>query len=142
MAMNPASIWWVACGLLVAVELATGTFYLLMLALACAAAALSALLGMGSAVQMMTAAVVGGIAVATLRRVRNSRPGRLPAKSNPDVNMDIGQSVLVKHWAADGSTQVQYRGALWQARYQGNGTPPAGHYFIRAVEGSCLMLDV
>jgi membrane protein implicated in regulation of membrane protease activity len=64
MAMNLASVWWVACGLLVAVELATGTFYLLMLALACAAAAVSAHLGSSLAVQMMTAALIGGIAVA------------------------------------------------------------------------------
>ena len=141
MVMNPANIWWIACGLLVAVELATGTFYLLMLAIACAAAALSAHLGLSPPLQIMTGALVGGFAVAMLRQIRNKRPGRLPAQSNPDMNLDIGQAVHVDNWAADGSTQVQYRGALWQARYQGSGTPPAGHYFIRAIEGSCLMLD-
>ena len=37
-----ATGWWIAAGMLVAIELLTGTFYLLMLALGCVAAALAA----------------------------------------------------------------------------------------------------
>ncbi len=39
---NAWTFWWVAGGVLVAAELATGTFYLLMLALGCGAAAVAA----------------------------------------------------------------------------------------------------
>jgi membrane protein implicated in regulation of membrane protease activity len=42
MAGNLALGWWIATGLLVAGELATGTFYLLMIGIGFAAAALSA----------------------------------------------------------------------------------------------------
>ena len=42
MSWAASTVWWVVAGVLVAVELATGTFYLLMLALGAAAAALAA----------------------------------------------------------------------------------------------------
>ena len=44
MDLNPSTFWWVAAGVAVAAELATGTFYLLMFALGLAAAALAATL--------------------------------------------------------------------------------------------------
>jgi membrane protein implicated in regulation of membrane protease activity len=41
MEFNPATVWWVVAGLAVAAELATGTFYLLMLAVGLAAGAVA-----------------------------------------------------------------------------------------------------
>jgi len=141
MDMNEATFWWIAGGVLVAVELATGTFYLLMLALGCAAAAVAAHLGLGGTAQTVTAAVVGGATVVLWHRLRGQRGGEAPAASNPDVNLDIGQPVQVAQWAADGSAKVSYRGAEWRVRYLGSDAPAAGRYVIRAVEGSCLLLD-
>lgn len=139
--LNASTFWWVAAGVLVAVELATGTFYLLMLALGAAAAALAAHLGLSPTLQVLAAALVGGAAVALWHRRRQQRP-RIASGSNPDVNLDIGQTVLVEQWGADGHATVKYRGAEWRARYQGgDAAPPAGRYTIRAVEGSCLVLD-
>ncbi|MDN3920501.1 NfeD family protein [Roseateles violae] len=139
---NPATAWWIACGALVAVELATGSFYLLMLALGCAAAALAAHLGAEASAQLLAAALVGGAAVVLWHRRRGRRADVLPPTANPDVNMDVGQAVNVEHWAPDGSASVRYRGAEWRARYLGGDMPPAaGRYVIRAVEGSCLLLD-
>jgi len=140
MDMNQATAWWVTAGVLVAVELASGTFYLLMLALGAAAAALSAHLGLSLTTQLVVASLVGGAAV-TLWHRRRSSSLRRPAASNPDVNLDIGQTVQVQAWAAGGTAMVRYRGAEWQARYLGSDTPAAGRYVIRAVEGSCLLLD-
>jgi len=141
MEMTWATTWWLVCGALIAVELATGTFYLLMLALGFAAAALSAHLGLSSSLQMVVAAVVGGAAVVLWHRLRQRHPPALPASKNPDVNLDIGQAVQVEQWSADGQTQVKYRGAEWQARFAGEGSPSTGRHVIRAVEGSCLQLD-
>lgn len=141
MDINPATAWWIACGALVAVELATGTFYLLMLALGCAAGALAAHMGLAGTGQLLSAAFVGGAAVATWHGMRGKRPPGLPAAANPDVNIDIGQQVEVEHWGLDGHTSVRYRGAEWRARYVGGDTPAAGRYVIRAIEGSCLLLD-
>lgn len=142
MEMNHATIWWIVCGLLIAVELGTGTFYLLMLALGCTAGALAAHLGLGGTSQVVTAALVGGIAVVAWHLKRDRRGGQVPAQSNPDVNLDIGQKVQVELWHKDGSTQVRYRGAAWQARFQGSGTPEPGVFVIRAIEGSQLLLDI
>ncbi|MBA3625982.1 MAG: NfeD family protein, partial [Methylibium sp.] len=40
MEWSAATLWWIAAGVLIAAELATGTFYLLLLALGATAAAL------------------------------------------------------------------------------------------------------
>ena len=53
-----ATGWWIAAGMLVAIELLTGTFYLLMLALGCVAAALAAHAGGGTVLQIAVAALV------------------------------------------------------------------------------------
>jgi membrane protein implicated in regulation of membrane protease activity len=138
---STATAWWIAAGLLVAAELASGTFYLLMLAVGACAGALAAHLGLGETTQMVAAAIVGGAAVIVLNRRRSRGPKAAPAASNPDMNLDIGQSVQVDAWSADGQAQVQYRGAAWQARFIGSAPARSGRHVIRAVEGSCLLLD-
>lgn len=138
---STATVWWIAAGLLVAAELASGTFYLLMLAVGACAGALAAHLGLGETTQMVMAAIVGGTAVIALNRRRSRGLKAAPAASNPDMNLDIGQSVQVDAWSADGLAQVQYRGAAWQARFIGSAPARSGRHVIRAVEGSCLLLD-
>ena len=135
---NAPTLWWLAGGVLVAAELATGTFYLLMLALGCAAGALAAHAGLGGTAQLLVAAVVGAGATLTWHLKRRQAPTAAPAGSNPDVNLDIGQRLHVAHWAADGSARVPYRGASWAVRYAGGDTPQAGEFVIVALSGSEL----
>ncbi len=135
-----ATFWWIIAGVAVAAELATGTFYLLMIALGLAGGAVAAHLGLGLAGQLVVAALVGGGAVAVWHLRRAREPAALPASQNPDVNLDIGQRVHVGRWHDDGTAQVQYRGASWSARFQGGGRPDPGDYVIRAIEGSQLIL--
>jgi membrane protein implicated in regulation of membrane protease activity len=140
MGWSTAVWWWIAAGGLVAVELASGTFYLLMLAAGALAGALAAHAGSGFAVQLAAAAVVGGAAVAALQRKRGRGPATEPAASNRDVILDIGSRVRVEHWRSDATARVQYRGAGWNARYAGSGQPPPGEYRISAIEGTELLL--
>ncbi|MFZ5520212.1 MAG: NfeD family protein [Pseudomonadota bacterium] len=137
--MSDATLWWIAAGVLVAAEMVTGTFYLLMLALGTAAAAISAHLGLGLPLQLVVAAVAGGGAVTAWHLLRPERHAA-PASSNRDVNLDIGERVHVAAWQPDGTTRVQYRGASWAARYAGPDAPTAGDHRIQAIEGSCLVL--
>ena len=139
--MSSSTQWWIIAGLLVAAELATGTFYLLMLALGAVAAALAALVGFEFSTQIWIGATVGFVAVAVWHFKRDRRSNALPAQADPNVNMDIGQAVQVDQWQPDGSATVRYRGADWQARFAGDGAPQAGRFVIRAIEGSCLQLD-
>jgi len=135
-----STLWWVVAGLLVAIELASGTFYLLMLALGAAAGAIAAHLGAGLDVQLVAAALVGGGATAIWHFKRFRAPRSAPAEANPDVNLDIGQSVRVDAWAADGTAQVSYRGASWAVGYRGAGTPAPGEHTIVAVQGNRLLV--
>jgi membrane protein implicated in regulation of membrane protease activity len=135
---NASTGWWLAAGALVVAELASGTFYLLMIALGAAAGAVAAHLGAGISIQIVTAAIAGGAATAAwhIQRTRGRRA--VAADGNRDVNLDIGQTVHVAAWAADGSARVPYRGAAWTVRYTGPGTPAPGNHIIVAVRGSEL----
>ncbi|MBI5258596.1 MAG: NfeD family protein [Burkholderiales bacterium] len=131
--------WWLGTAALVAAELATGTFYLLMLAVGAAAAALAAHAGLGSTGQLVVGALVGSGAVA-LWHLRRGRAGGAGA-AGTNLSLDVGGSVHVASWHADGSTRVHYRGAEWDARYAGQDVPAPGEHVIQAIQGSCLLLE-
>ena len=137
---SATTLWWLAAGMLVAVELVTGTFYLLMLALGAAAAAAAAHVGASGSVQVLAAALVGGGATALWHLRRASRPRSAPAASNRDVNLDIGELVQVDAWQGDGQARVFYRGAMWSARFAGSGAPSPGEHMIVSIEGNRLGL--
>jgi membrane protein implicated in regulation of membrane protease activity len=139
--MAESTIWWLLTGTAVAVELLTGTFYLLMLAMGLAAGALAAHAGAGSTVQILTAALVGGGAVVGWHILRQRGPKELPAAANRDVNLDIGETVHVTRWNADGTTQVKYRGAQWTAVPAPGSVPVAGPHRILEVVGSRLVVE-
>ena len=136
-----ATWWWIAAGVLVAAELATGTFYLLMLALGAAAAALAAHGGLGLNAQLATAALLGGGAVIAwhLKRQRQAPAG--PVSENRDVNLDIGERIEVHDWHADGTGSAMYPGARWSVRHLGSGAPQPGWHVIRRVEGNRLHVE-
>ena len=136
---NPV-LWWLVCGVLVAAELATGTFYLLMLAFGCAAGAVAAHAGAGTSMQFVTAAVVGMAATALWHYKRARAPRSAPAESNRDVHLDVGERVSVGAWADNGQAQVNYRGSNWVATHGGEGVPQAGEHVIVAVHGNRLVL--
>lgn len=142
--LNLATWWWLAAGALVAAELATGTFYLLMLAVGAVVGALSAHAGMGFTAQVVAAAVLGGGATAGWHFKRSRDTHKTPADHDRDVNLDIGQTVQVDQWASDGTAytaRVQYRGAGWAVGYEGTGQPAPGRHTIVAVQGSQLRVE-
>jgi len=138
--MAESTIWWLLTGTAVAVELLTGTFYLLMLAIGLAAGALAAHAGAGASVQLIVTAVVGGGAVAAWHLLRPKQPD-VPAGANRDVNLDVGETVTVDAWNGDGTASVKYRGANWTVV----AAPGAGHetglHRVRQVVGSRLLVE-
>jgi membrane protein implicated in regulation of membrane protease activity len=135
--MSDTSIWWLVTGGLVAAELMSGTFYLLMLALGAAAAALAAHLGMGLNVQLVTAALIGGTAVVLWRK----KSLRREAKTPTELHLDIGETVEVVAWNASGTAQVKHRGANWTAVSASSNTPSLGTHRIQGIQGSRLVLE-
>lgn len=138
--MADSSIWWLLTGAAVAIELVTGTFYLLMFAVGLAAAAIAAHLGMSLTVQLVIAAVIGGGAVVAWHLLRGKKMMGKKAEFNSDVNMDIGQTVHVDTWQADGTANIKYRGANWTAQLKEGSSTGAGTYSVEQVIGSRLIL--
>lgn len=132
--------WWVAAGVLVAVELGIGTFYLLMLALGCVAGALAAMAGLAPTLQIAAAALVGSGATALWHFKRARSPRSAHFRSNRDVNMDIGERICIRAWDKARSSRVDYRGSVWTAQYDGPGAPGPGEHVIVAIEGNRLIV--
>ena len=135
--MNDSTVWWLVTGVLVAAELMSGTFYLLMLAIGALAAALAAHLGAGLTTQLVTAAVVGGLAVVLWRQKSLRREAQAPS----ELHLDIGETVEVQAWDAHGMAQVKHRGANWTAVCSSSTTPAPGPHRIQAIQGSRLVLE-
>lgn len=138
--MTQATLWWMAAGAAVALELATGTFYLLMIALGLVSGAVAAHAGLAGAMQIALAALVGSGATALWHRSRMRHPRSLPSRENRDVNLDIGETVQVPAWGADHTARVTYRGTQWTARLQPGCAADAGLHRVTAVEGNWLVV--
>ncbi len=134
-------VWFAAATLLVIAELASGTFYLLMVALGLAAGGLGALAGLSPAGQTLLAAAVAVVGIAVLRRSRFGRVRRGNAAADPDVNLDIGQELEVPAWDAYGRARVPYRGADWSVELAPGGTPEPGRFRIVEVRGTTLIVS-
>lgn len=136
--------WWlVLAGLVVICELMTGTFYLLMISTGMFVAAIISLLGFGTQIQILVAAVVSSGATISLHRSRFGWQGRSEVASDPNVNIDIGQQLRVDEWQEQRGgvfvARTKYRGAMWDVELR-QATGVAGMYVIDAVEGSRLIV--
>ena len=135
--MDNPTLWLIVAGVLVMAELLTGTFYLLMLSLGATAAALMAYADGTLTWQIVTAAIVGGGA-AVLWHLK--KPLNNDAQDS-NVHLDIGETVTVDAWDAQGHTQVKHRGAQWAAVCAANATPELGLHRIREMQGNRLVLE-
>lgn len=139
--MEESTIWWLMVGGAVAAELLTGTFYLLMLAVGLAAGAVAAHSGLALAPQLIAAAAVGTAGVVVCHLFRRRNPGAQPASSNRDVNLDVGESLQIEAWNADGTAQVRYRGAQWTVLLRPGNAPSPGLHRVAEVIGNRLLVD-
>ena len=135
--MTAWMLWMVLAGALVILEMFFGTFFLLMIALGMIAGAVAAWLHLGAEMQILLAALVGAAATAALRR---RRPRRQDPARDPNINLDIGQTLHVSHWH-DGTARAMYRGALWDVELAHGAAPRAGQFVIREVRGSRLIVS-
>lgn len=138
--MSEATGWLVAAGVLVVLELFSGTFYLLMIAGGLCAGALAALAGFGWAVQLMVAAALGVVGTVVLHRSRFGHSRRGNTARDPNVNIDIGQRVEVDRWH-QGHARVKYRGALWDVELGPGADAQPGVFKIVEVQGSRLIVS-
>lgn len=127
--------WFLLALVLLGLEMATGTFYLLMLSLALAVGGTAALLGLGLPAQLALAALAGVAGIIFLRRWKVGRGSDTASQS-----LDTGQAVRVLSWHADGTARVYYRGAEWDAELDANVSGHEGTFYIKEIRGSVLVL--
>ncbi|MGJ7563622.1 NfeD family protein [Variovorax sp. GB1R11] len=138
--MANSTVWWLIAGVAIVAELLSGTVYLLLLAAGFAAAAISAHLGFGTVTQLIVASVIGVGAVLAWYSIQRRRPAAARTGTNRDVNLDIGESVHVDAWNADGTATVRYRGAQWTVIQRAGSTPSTGEHRVVEVIGSRLVV--
>ncbi len=130
--------WWSAAIALAVLEMASGTFYLLVLAAAALISGLLAWAGMGEVVQLAAASIstVAGIIAVQQHKKRCMR--KVPKLGN---NLDIGQTVEVLVWVGnEGRARVDYRGTQWDARLDDLSLERGQTMRIIGAEGSTFIL--
>ena len=133
--MDPALAWAIVALVLVIAELLTGTFYLLMLAVAAFGAAGAAYVGQGFPAQCIVVAV---LAAAGCYGVHVYRV-KADVKRMPSI--DAGMPASFETWldASSRLARVRYRGASWDARVEGSdAVEPGATLFVVAADGNTL----
>lgn len=129
-------IWFLLGLLMLAVEMATGTFYLLVMGIALGTGGVIALLGWSLPIQITVCAIVGIIGTIILRRSKITGHEALETQS-----LDIGQPVKVIQTHENGMLRVTYRGAEWDAELLAANSPSDQPLFIHTIRGSTLILS-
>jgi membrane protein implicated in regulation of membrane protease activity len=106
-----------------------------------AAAGIVAWLGHGFAIQILVASVIAAAGCLVVRRMRERQPKQIESQRNADVQIDLGNTVVVDVWQTDRTAQVQYRGAQWSAMLDAEQvTATLGVHSIVAMQGNTLVL--
>lgn len=96
--------------------------------------------GGGFTVQVIVAAAVGGLAVVVWNAYRQ-RQTEPPAARETAQHLDVGETVQVDAWDAQGLAQVKHRGANWTAVNTVPSKPSPGLHRIQAIQGNRLVLE-
>ena len=137
--MDQTLVWIIAGIALVIAELATGTFYLLVLAAAAFAGAAAAYFQQSFWLTAVIAVAVAAVGVIGVSRYR------APAQAQGGGSLDVGQTVVFESWRseADRLARVRYRNSNWDARVLEAGPLEAGRVLhIRSVDGNTLQVSV
>ena len=138
--MDDYVVWFVIGFGLVIAELLTGTFYLLVIAVAFGAAGVAALLGASVVLQLATAAAFSLGGTLWLRQSGFGRRLRDRATSDRVQNMDVGQTLRVDQWAPNRTARANYRGATWDVELAPGEVPASGEFVIREINANRLIV--
>ena len=127
--------WFLLALVLLGLEMATGTFYLLVVSMAMGVGGIAALLAASTVWQMVFCALTVIAGTIILRRWKSAQESEVDSAS-----LDIGQPVQVIKWHENGGARVSYRGAEWDAEIESADMPRDGTLYIAAVHGSSLVL--
>ena len=130
--------WLIVAAVLLATELASGTFYLLMLAIAATTAWFAQWAGTSFLGQALVFLIASAILVTWVHRYRKQKNST--SSNNADDILDADEIITVSEWH-NGIGHTHYRGSVWQAVLQTPSEhPQAGEYRIVRFEGTRLMV--
>ncbi|UXY14413.1 NfeD family protein [Chitiniphilus purpureus] len=137
--MSILTAWLVTALALAGLEMLTGTFYLLAIAIGMLFGALASWLGAPLALQFVVASLCALGAVAALRQWKRRQQ---PVGTDAGQSLDIGQRVSIETWLDATHARVRYRGSHWQAQLRAPLTAPLTEpLYIVAQQGNTLILD-
>lgn len=130
--------WFILALVVVIAEMNLMSFYLLAVAVGAIVGGISAYLEQSFQQQIMAAALATIVASVLCFYLRKRFKQMSDRHSN---QLDVGQRVVVKadNIKEDGTAQVTYRGAQWEAYHPSTVLTP-GIYFITKLDGSKLVL--
>ncbi len=130
--------WWTAAVVLAVAEMATGTFYLLVIAVAAVVAGIFAWAGLSPTWQLAIASFSTIAGLIALQQYKKRCMKKEPKLGN---NLDVGQYVEVLAWVGnEGRARVHYRGTQWDARLDDLGAARNERMCIIGSEGSTLII--
>ena len=135
--MESYVIWFVAAFALLAAEMTTGTFYLLVIAIAVACGGVAALTGMTFNAQLLATAIIGTTGTLVLHQWHK----RASTGGAAEQSLDVGETVHVETWNDDGTARVYYRGTQWDAALDDAGVSRDATLYIKSTRGSTLILS-
>ncbi len=138
--MEITTIWWVVAGVTVALELLTGTFYLLLIAIGMAFGAIAAGLGWSIPLQFTSAAVTAVSLALGWRLWLRSHPVAQYSAARAVEKLDTGEAVTVTAWSEVGRARVRYRGAFWDVELQPGIPALPGPHLIVEIRGNRLVV--
>jgi len=133
--MDSALAWAIVGLVLVISELLTGTFYLVMLAVAAFGAAGAAYVGQGFPLQCIVAALLAAAGCYGVHLYHAKAAVRRMAP------IDAGMPASFESWLDPAArlARVRYRGASWDARVEGSeALEPGAALFVVAADGNTL----
>ena len=132
--------WWSFAVILVIMEMFSGTFYLLAVALGLLMAGGAAYLGFAWSVQVTVATLW---CIASIGLIHFLRKGKEPPNPQANFSYDVGQSVNVVRWQDPRHARVFYRGTEWEAELAPQATADAqkGVWRIQKIDGSRLIIE-
>ena len=135
------TLWLVLAGILLIAEMATGTFYLLMISAGALLGALVASAGYPLESQILAAAILTFVACIGLQKSRFGNSAKKNSLQVQSDKLDIGNTLHVAFWDTAAHSKVQYRGTLWDAKSI-DVLPAVGLHVVVDVQGNLLVLKL
>ena len=136
-----ASLWWIVALVLGGLELLSGSFYLLMLAVAAAVTGIAAFLGLADTIAQ--GALFSLLALLLCVLWSRRRPAVLKSQANV-INRGsarwLGREVTLPEGIVNGIARVQLDDSHWTVR--GPDCPPGTHALITEVDGNVLVVTL